>query len=95
MSWNNPACRPRWAPVTLRVLPDWAESPQVHVPSDEARWDQALERLSVAEKTTEFGVLDTPTRESEVYWAAMFLSIAAYQARVRTSTRLNEKVRHV
>ncbi len=60
-----------------------------------ARWDEALERLSMAEKPTEFGVHAAPTRESEVYWAALFLSIAAYQARVRTSTRLKEKIRHV
>jgi hypothetical protein len=64
--------------------------------SDEAqRWDEALERLTRAGRTTAFHALDTPTREPEQYLAALLLSIAADQAGVRTSTRLHEKVRHV
>jgi hypothetical protein len=83
----NPARAPR---------PGLSPTSPVATGSDEAqRWDEALERLTRAGRTTAFHALDTPTREPEQYLAALLLSIAADQAGVRTSTRLHEKVRHV
>jgi hypothetical protein len=60
----------------------------VDVEWDEALpWDQELERLSGAENRADVDVLDKPTPQTGAYWAVLFLSTAAYQARLRASTK--------